>query len=279
MSSICFDIENAVFNYTHDKPVLKVNSLQIHRGKVYFIIGRSGIGKSTLVEALGLMNNTINNQSTKVDFFDSAHRKLNFVSLFGHKKEVLKIRREEFSFIFQETNLMSNLTAGENLVLTTLDSNESYDRVKTNAERLLDKFHLSNLYDRKIQHLSGGQRQRLAFIRAFISDYSILFGDEPTGNLDPVTGRIIMNQLREEIIEKNKTCIVVSHDIGLAVEIADEIILITPTKEKNLQYNFGIITPENCFSKIDDGKWVNNKTIVNQNIKDHLLNKLKESYE
>jgi putative ABC transport system ATP-binding protein len=102
-------------------------------------------------------------------------------------------------------------------------------------EKVLEVMHKLNLepelYDRKIQELSGGQRQRLAFVRAIIAGFNVLFGDEPTGNLDRDTGHKLMRTLKENLSEFNRTGIIVSHDIDLALSFADIILLLSKTGE------------------------------------------------
>jgi ABC-type lipoprotein export system ATPase subunit len=275
MNQVCFDLKNASFAYHGKEIVLHVDSLQILKGKVYFILGRSGVGKSTLLEALGLMNDTVHKNTETITLYTNDHKAVDISKIFYQKSEVTKIRSEEYSFIFQDTNLMPSLTAGENMMLSSLVSNTSYDVIKSKIEKLLKKFELPDVFDKRVQYLSGGQRQRLAFIRAFVSEYNVLFGDEPTGNLDPVTARTIMKNLKEEIQTENKSCIIVSHDIQLAIEIADTIIYITQHKDESKKIEYGHITSENVIHKVNDEWIMEGKKIENSALQNFIFDQLK----
>lgn len=255
MSNTCFDIKNAWFSYKKDEPVLHIDELHMEKGKLYFIVGKSGVGKSTLLEALGMMNDTIMPRSEIINLHNNNSSPQSLISIFNEKTLVTEIRSKEYSFIFQDTNLMPNLTSGENMMLSTLVSRKEASIIEKEIKRLLPKFNLPDeVFHKKVQYLSGGQRQRLAFIRAFVSDFSVLFGDEPTGNLDPVTARKIMKILKHEIQKQNKTGIIVSHDIHLAIELADAIIYIKPTLNKWTGKEQGYIGQEQVF-QFKDGKW------------------------
>lgn len=251
----CFDIEIASLAYGGGRPVLQIADLCIQKGKLYFIVGRSGVGKSTLLEALGMMNRTILPSTQRLNFHDSRYKRHDLIQLFDSKKALTALRSTEYSFIFQETNLMPNLTAGENMMLSSLVSGKDPDVIAMEIRRLLPKFKLpEEVFDCQVQHLSGGQRQRLAFIRAFIAEYSVLFGDEPTGNLDPVTARDIMSILKHEITTKGKTGIIVSHDVHLAVEKADAIIYISSHEDKEGK-SYGRINGDHVFYHNDVQHW------------------------
>jgi len=127
-----------------------------------------------------------------------------------------------------------------------------------------------DIFDRKITELSGGQRQRLAFVRAFTAEFEVLFGDEPTGNLDTTTSKQLMNLLKTNLRSKERTGIMVSHDVELALEFADLIIVVTPKyqdiEEKKIDY--GMIDSKHILTRnqenwIDgDGKNQDAKEII-----------------
>ena len=124
---------------------------------------------------------------------------------------------------------------------------EARDRVL----RMMDLLDLERgLFDQAPTHLSGGQKQRMAFIRALITDFDILFGDEPTGNLDPVSASVLMLLLRENLHTHSRTGLVVSHDIGLALKYADRIAVFTQHPEKE---SMGWLNPGHIFSRNADG--------------------------
>lgn len=213
------------------KVVLEIERLAIPRGEKVFIVGESGIGKSTILELLGLMNNTIvPNEGMKFLFFDEREQPVDLLALWQHNddKELSAFRLKHFSFIFQSTNLMQNFTAYENIALTRMlqgySEAESFDK----AKGVLDDLGLSHIgEDRMAQELSGGQQQRLTFARAILPDFSVLFGDEPTGNLDSENAVKAMELLSERLnVYKGSSAIIVSHDMHLATTFADRIILI-----------------------------------------------------
>jgi len=224
-----FDITNLECAYSNGKTVLDIPKLEIPSGKLVFVLGVSGIGKSTMIETLGLMNNTIkspdkcqivfNNRGDKEDMSDIWNRENDYISQF---------RRKHFSFIFQNTNLMPNFTAGENMAVRMLLEGKSLEESKERVLHFMDKLNLEHsLFDRNIYELSGGQRQRLAFVRAIASDFGVLFGDEPTGNLDKDTSHRLMRTLKEILLDLNGSGLIVSHDIPLAMNFADTILLLT----------------------------------------------------
>jgi ABC-type lipoprotein export system ATPase subunit len=125
---------------------------------------------------------------------------------------------------------MPNFTGGENMLMTALLAGQKMEQARQMVGDLMKKIGLPpRAFTVDISEISGGQRQRLAFIRAIVSNYSVLFGDEPTGNLDANTARQCFDVLQEAINEQGKTAIIVSHDLALATEYAD---LIIPIKVK-----------------------------------------------
>ena len=123
---------------------------------------------------------------------------------------------------------MPNFTAGENMAVRMLLEGESLEASKERVMHFMDKLNLDrNLFDRNIYELSGGQRQRLAFVRAIASDFGVLFGDEPTGNLDKDTSHRLMRTLKDILADLNGSGLIVSHDIPLAMNFADVILLLT----------------------------------------------------
>lgn len=261
MVNFLFKIENLVCAYNEDIPVMKVNQLVIPKGKLIFILGVSGIGKSTFIETLGLMNKTIVKKKDTSIKFSFEERTIEVKDHWNLPNNALsKFRNDHFSFIFQNTNLMPNFTAGENMCISQLIKGDSIEKVKSTVLKIMDQLDLpQELFDRKITELSGGQRQRIAFIRAIIADFKVLFGDEPTGNLDQDTATKLMNMLKDNLEINNRTGIIVSHDIDLALQFADQIILLTPNKE-----GFGEIKANNIliFEDPQNVKSLANKSIL-----------------
>ena len=224
-----FEIKKLQCSYeckaTEPKVVLQVYELRIPKGEVVFIVGRSGCGKSTILEALGLMNNTILS-AEKFAIFPEGNKEIDVTTIWKQKNSVLSnIRKKYFSFIFQQTNLMQNFSIWENAMIPQLikGGNKNYDETlkQVGLQQILDE------NKQIVGELSGGQQQRLAFVRAFLPDFKILFGDEPTGNLDPENSDNLMRIIADEIHNsKDKTAVIVSHSPELAVKYADRIIKI-----------------------------------------------------
>lgn len=259
MKNPIFTIENLECAYNNGKTVLDIPKLTIPSGKLVFVLGVSGIGKSTLIETLGLMNNTIkDNGKVSIQF----HKRDGDLEELAHIWEedndyISDFRKDSFSFIFQDTNLMKNFTAGENMAVTMLLDGKSMDDAKSRVLQVMDNLNLDHeLFHRKINELSGGQRQRLAFVRAFISNFSVLFGDEPTGNLDKDTSHKLMNTLKSNLNEMNRSGLIVSHDIPLALSFADAIILLSKRVSENGDH-YGSAEPKNYMIRQDDDSWSN----------------------
>lgn len=223
-----FEINEAHFSYSQnvEKSVLYVKNLAIPTGKIIFLLGASGSGKSTILEALGLMNNTL--AAGKIVFQGAGAEPVDFSGIWKDHTRLYDLRRKSFSFIFQNTNLMENFTAYENISLSKMIQSGNSQASATNTARTLmyDVGLPDQMVDinKQSSNLSGGQRQRLSFVRALNSDFDILLCDEPTGNLDQVNARELFEVIQRAIGEKQKSAIVVSHDIDLALEYADVII-------------------------------------------------------
>jgi len=250
-----FQISDLTCEYITKRPVLHIKHLLIPRGKLIFVIGASGIGKSTFIETLGFMNRTIaESPDLSLKYSTTPQSPVRELKNFWNlsNDELSEFRRENFSFIFQSTNLMPNFTAGENMMFSLLLQGKT---IAESKERVLEVMRLLSLdeeiFDKKITALSGGQRQRLAFVRAITSEFNVLFGDEPTGNLDEKTANDLMVVLKHILITENKTGIIVSHDLDLAMQFADIIIPITQreTSDRNVM---GEIDEKNIISR--DGK-------------------------
>lgn len=246
-----FEIEHLECSYNHKDSVLKIEELNIPRGKVVFVVGESGCGKSTFLETIGLMNNTIHNPSGKAKFIFRPNENTEPIDCLhiwsGKAKRLSDIREKYFSFIFQQTNLMKNFSIRENALIPLLVKRGSAQKTGNISEKYaaaLKNVNLDQILDEnknKVSELSGGQQQRLAFVRAFLPDFQILFGDEPTGNLDPVNAEKLTGKIREVIHEsQDKTAIIVSHTPELYNKYADLIIRIHPGKHENGK-TYGII--------------------------------------
>lgn len=261
MRTTAIHLSDVVCQYPQSaNAVLKIEELIIDRGKLVFMLGSSGVGKSTLLETLGLMNNTIKKGS--ILFFPATMNdsSINFSELWKgvNSTSIEAVRKKYLSFIFQQTNLMENFTAYENLSLSKMIKEDaSFIKSLESSRDYLNEIGLNSsiLSESKMPNLlSGGQRQRLAFVRALNNQAEIVLCDEPTGNLDEYNAGEVMRILRESA-SKGKTIIVVSHDIDLALEYADEIVLLTKSSQ-----GFGEVKHENIFYSKN---WKNNPENLN----------------
>jgi ABC-type lipoprotein export system ATPase subunit len=250
------------------KVVLEIRNLTLPKGKKVFIVGESGIGKSTILEVLGLMNNTIVPQTgTKFLFYDNEGTEIDLMELWRKNSddELSEFRLKHFNFIFQSTNLMRNFTAYENIALTRMLQGYSQADSFAKASDVLADLGLDHIdQTRMAQELSGGQQQRLAFARAILPDFTVLFGDEPTGNLDSDNAVKAMELLSAKLGElEGSSAIIVSHDMHLSATFADIIIKIRkesrPVKNvKDEVAYYGVIDQSCIFTPSDDRKsWSN----------------------
>ena len=263
-----FKLKNVKCAYGTGSVVLHIENLCIEQGQMVFVVGPSGIGKSTILETLGLMNNTIRT----VDLFE--YNRIDMREAWRWSDDKLSdFRNKEYSFIFQSTNLMHNFTAYENVMITALLQGKTEMEARKQTKEVLKKMKLPYEVNRPVAEYSGGQQQRMAFARAILPNFNVLFGDEPTGNLDACTAKEVMEILLEEVHRRGATAIVVSHDMQLAVDYADMIVMIRKEKGEN----------GSCYGKIDeksiciktDGKWNYESEILNKNdLKTKLLNLL-----
>lgn len=228
--------------------VLYIENLKLQKGKIIFLLGASGSGKSTLLETLGLMNDTI--ADGKVELIQDGDIRYDFSSLWKveNVNEITRIRKNFLSFIFQNTNLMESFTAYENICFSQMiKNNVNQSTTIGGAVNLMKQVGLPPNevdFDKLSVNLSGGQRQRVSFVRALNTDFKILFCDEPTGNLDEKNAHELINIIKQNLTE-DKTAILVSHDINLAIKHADQIIVIS----KNAEKKCGEIIPGNIFDR------------------------------
>ena len=189
-----------------DLTVLADVSLEINSGSFVAIMGPSGSGKSTLLHLIGALDLP---STGRVLIDDQDISKMT-------EDELSKIRNKKIGFVFQQFNLLHNLTALENVTLPMVFAGVGESARKERAEKLLDSLGLKNRLDHKPTELSGGERQRIAIARALANDPDIIVADEPTGNLDSTTGKKIMDILVDLHRNQKKTIIVVTHDPNIA---------------------------------------------------------------
>jgi putative ABC transport system ATP-binding protein len=192
---------------------LKGVSLEIEPGKLTAIMGPSGSGKSTLMHILAALDRPTSGYVT------IAGTRLGELS----DTEITKIRRKHIGFVFQFFNLLPMLTAEENVLLPLSIAGEKPDRAE--FEELLEKVGLADRRKHRPSELSGGQQQRVAIARALVSRPTVIFADEPTGNLDSKTGGEILELLHESVESRGQTMVMVTHE-ARAASFADRVLFL-----------------------------------------------------
>jgi len=188
-------------------------SLDVERGQLVAVMGTSGSGKSTLMHTLAGLDKptsgTVKIAGTEITGLDDAKLTL--------------LRREHIGFVFQFFNLLPMLTAEENVVLPLTIAGEKPDRAW--VDELFAKTGLSDRRHHRPSELSGGEQQRVAISRALVTRPTILFADEPTGNLDSKTGGEILDLLRDSVENYGQTMVMVTHE-ARAAAIADRVLFL-----------------------------------------------------
>jgi putative ABC transport system ATP-binding protein len=182
-------------------------SFSVPEGQFASIVGRSGSGKSTLLSLLGALDKPTEG-SIEVDGRD-------MTKLGDHA--LIRYRCRQIGFVFQGYNLVPNLTAIENVMLPMEFAGTTSGLRKQRAQELLGQVGLSaDKQRRKPGRLSGGEQQRVAIARALANRPKLILADEPTGNLDSQTGKMIFDLLHDLAKSENTTIIVVTHDLTIA---------------------------------------------------------------
>lgn len=201
--------KNIIKEYTVGNVVSRVLqgvSLQIIMGEFVSIMGPSGSGKSTLLYILGGLDNPTRGsvlvKGKDISMFDDCQKSI--------------MRRRNIGFVFQFYNLIPNLNVEENILLPVLLDGKNMRDYKQQLNEILEIVGLNDRRKHTPRELSGGQQQRVAIARALINSPEILFADEPTGNLDSMTGTEIMQLLREINRENDKTIVMVTHSADAA---------------------------------------------------------------
>ena len=175
-------------------------SFSVKKGEFVLVIGSSGSGKSTLLNMVGLLDRPTEGR-VLVDGFDTSDLTDNEISAFRNKK---------LGFVFQFSNLLADLTVLENVLLP---SQIQFDSTTNNrAKEILEKVGLKDQLFKRANKISGGQAQRAAIARGLVNNPTIVLADEPTGNLDSVTARNIVQLMKTMAKDLGQTFIVVTHE-------------------------------------------------------------------
>ncbi|MBR1431997.1 ABC transporter ATP-binding protein [Ruminococcus sp.] len=186
--------------------VLKGVDFQIEKGDFAVIMGSSGAGKSTLLYALSGMDNI---DSGKIVFGDQ--------SIENYSADKMSVfRRKHCGFVFQQNNLLDNMSILDNVAAAGMLCTSSKKEVLSKAEKLFEKVNISKEIQKKFpSQISGGEAQRAGIVRALINDPDVVFADEPTGSLDYSNGQVVLDLLTD-IHKSGQTIIMVTHDIRSA---------------------------------------------------------------
>lgn len=185
---------------------LKGVSLRIAQGESVAIVGKSGSGKSTLMHLLALLDQP-DEGSLLVDGVDAATLST---------RELSRLRNDTFGFVFQQFFLNPNATVLENVILPLKIAGVGRRERRDRGMAVLDQLELAEKAKNKAVNLSGGQKQRVVIARALINEPKLIFADEPTGNLDTATGRLVEDILFHLNQHSGITLVVVTHDTALA---------------------------------------------------------------
>ena len=188
-------------------------SVDFYEGQFTVIMGPSGSGKSTLMHCIAGLDE-LTSGSAIIDGTDLSTLK---------DKSLTELRREKIGFVFQSFNLVPTLTANENIRLPLMLGNNKGDEAW--IQKVIDTVHLQDRLTHRPSELSGGQQQRVAVARALASQPRIIFADEPTGNLDSITGAEILTFMRKAVDDLGQTIVMVTHD-PVAAAYADRIIFL-----------------------------------------------------
>jgi len=295
--------KNSRFCYEGRGTVLNVCEFNVYTGEIVVILGNSGAGKSTFIESLGLMSNTLQykvehtkpnitdewsiykegeivNTGEIILYPDDDKKKKIFPNIWDDKcNSVAKVRRENFNFIFQDNNLMHNLKNCDNIILADLiEGSKDYKTSYNDTKLTFESLRIDQYLNDPPNEISGGERQRVAFARGIQPKYHVLFGDEPTGNLDEAASEALMDVVKNNIKEStkcddcDKAVVIVSHNIPLSLKYADKIVILTKSKGNNhyeiLPDHIYVKSYTNSGANGEDFVWINDEETlqINKNI-------------
>ncbi|WP_022671297.1 ABC transporter ATP-binding protein [Hippea alviniae] len=207
------EVKDLSVNFYNQKVLDELN-LNIEKGKITVIIGKSGAGKSVLLKnIIGLL-------------------KPNKGSIIVEGKDITKIRYDElkrirlnFGVLFQEAALFDSLTVFENIAFPLIERKliKNKKELKDKVKEALSLVELHDIENKLPSELSGGMKKRVGLARAIITNPKIIFFDEPTTGLDPITAMSIAKLIKNMQQTLNTTCFIISHDLALTFKIADRI--------------------------------------------------------
>ncbi|GEN47924.1 amino acid ABC transporter ATP-binding protein [Ligilactobacillus pobuzihii] len=217
MSDLKVNVKDLNKNYG-DNHVLKGINFSVENGEVVVVIGPSGSGKSTLLRCLNKLEDPTSG-SIEIDGVDISQPKVD-----------IDKARENIGMVFQHFNLFNNLTVGENITLAPVQlGKETTEKAQGQAKKLLETVGLTDKYSAMPASLSGGQKQRVAIARALAMNPDIMLFDEPTSALDPeMVGDVLA--VMKTLAKEGMTMVVVTHEMGFAKEVADQVVFMDDGK-------------------------------------------------
>lgn len=222
-SSIVLEVKNLTKKFKegskNEVNVIEDSSFFIKKGEIVFFVGQSGCGKTTLLQMCGLL-----------DLPTSGYIYVNNVNstVLNDKKRTL-LRKDNIGFVYQFHNIFPEFSAVENVMLPLLVHGESKSNAKKQAEEILELLTLKDKINSMPAELSGGEKQRVAIARAIITKPKLILADEPTGNLDEVNSRNVINLFVDIVKKYNLSLLMVSHNKDL-MSNSDKIITIKDHK-------------------------------------------------
>ncbi|MDF1496930.1 MAG: ABC transporter ATP-binding protein [Patescibacteria group bacterium] len=219
LTDTVIEIESLNKQYENDEIVTKVLhdvSFQVPKGQFLAIMGPSGSGKSTLMHIIGMLDSA----TSGIYKFEGTD-----ISEFSDDEKA-QLRGEKIGFVFQSFNLLSKASVLENVKLPLLYSNVPHKDRDAMAMEAINAVGLGHRVENLSNQLSGGERQRVAIARALIRKPSVIFADEPTGNLDSKSGMQVMQLLQDLNLEQCVTIILVTHERYTAEHAEREIRLL-----------------------------------------------------
>ena len=194
------NITKSYTNGNNKNIVLNSAEIFIQRNSISLIKGMSGVGKSTLLNIMGCL---IKPENGELNFNDEK------ISLLGDNE---KFRLSNFSYVFQNFNLLPEFTVYENLLIPAYINNLDINKIKKKANDLLSYMNVEHLKESYPNLISHGEKQRISILRSLLGTQKIILADEPTGNLDEINTKIILDLIVKINKELNYTFIIVSHD-------------------------------------------------------------------
>ena len=192
---------------SEDVQALKGVNLSVEKGEFLSIMGPSGSGKTTLMNIIGCLDTP-----TSGSYYLN-NKLVNELD----DDELATIRNQEIGFVFQSFHLLARNSALNNVLLPLKYAGTKESEARIKAKEVLEKVGLTDRINHSPSELSGGQQQRVAIARALVNNPSIIFADEPTGNLDTQTGNDVMN-LFKELNEQGQTIILITHEEDIAMQ-------------------------------------------------------------